>query len=80
MEKVREFLLEQLKKVGIEKEFITSMDMTTEELGLGSIELVNLSVADIDEFGVNLKLKKKENRTLESICTEIVEEMESRDK
>lgn len=80
MEKVREFLLEQLKKVGIEKEFITSMDMTTEELGLGSIELVNLSVAVIDEFGVNLKLKKKENRTLESICTEIVEEMESRDK
>ena len=80
MEKVREFLLEQLKKVGIEKEFITSMDMTTEELGLGSIELVNLSVAVIDEFGVNLKLKKKENRTWESICTEIVEEMESRDK
>lgn len=80
MEKVREFLLEQLKKVGIEKEFITSMDMTTEELGLGSIELVNLSVAVIDEFGVNLKLKKKDNRTLESICTEIVEEMESRVK
>ena len=80
MEKVREFLLEQLKKVGIEKEFITSMDMTTEELGLGSIELVNLSVAVIDKFGVNLKLKKKDNRTLESICTEIVEEMESRVK
>ena len=56
------------------------MDMTTEELGLGSIELVNLSVAVIDEFGVNLKLKKKDNRTLESICTEIVEEMESRVK
>lgn len=76
MEEVRKFLLEQLSKAGIEEEFITSMDMTTEELGLGSIELVNLSVALIDEFGVNLRLKKRDNRTLNSICAAIMEEME----
>lgn len=56
MEEVREFLLEQLKKAGIEEEFITSMDMTTEELGLGSIELVNLSVAVMDKYGVNVNI------------------------
>lgn len=80
MEEVREFLLEQLKKAGIEEEFITSMDMTTEDLGLGSIELVNLSVAVMDKYGVNLKLKKKDNRTLNSICNSIIEETESRAK
>lgn len=71
MEEIREFLVRELEKAGIPKEFITSFDMTLDDLGLDSIEMVNVSAAAFNQYGVRLVVVKDDHKTLEDICKEI---------
>ena len=75
MRNVNEFLSDVLFDAGIEREFTRDMSITTEELGLNSLELVNLSVAIYDEYGVKIKLLKKDNLSLFDVCSEVNEQM-----
>ena len=75
MRNVNEFLSDVLFDAGIEREFTRDMSITTEELGLNSLELVNLSVAIYDEYGVKIKLLKKDNLSLLDVCSEVNEQM-----
>ena len=75
MRNVNEFLSDVLFDAGIEREFTQDMSITTEELGLNSLELVNLSVAIYDEYGVKVKLLKKDNLSLFDVCSEVNEQM-----
>lgn len=72
MEKAKECVLNELKKMGIAEEYLTDMNITTSELGLSSMDLVNISVAVFDEFGIRIKLVKEDNKSLNDICTDIV--------
>lgn len=75
MKSVNDFLSDVLYDSGIEREFTKDMHITTEELGLNSLELVHLSVAIYDEYGVKLKLLKKDNLSLFDVCNEVNQKM-----
>ncbi|SES82735.1 acyl carrier protein [[Clostridium] polysaccharolyticum] len=73
MEKVKVCLLKKLNEMGIDSEFIDDMDVTTGELGLNSLDLVNLAATLFDEFGVRLRLLKRDDKKLKDICMEVAE-------
>lgn len=75
MAKIKACLFNTLGDMGIEKEFITDMDMTTDELGLSSLELVNLAVAFYDEFGIKLRLVKNNSLSLNDLCLKVADKM-----
>lgn len=72
MEKAKECVVNELKKMGIPEEYLEDMNVTTSELGLSSMDLVSISVAVFDQFGFRIKLVKEDNKSLHDICTEIV--------
>lgn len=80
MDHVRECLMKALEQLGIQSAMISDMDMTTGELGLNSIELVQLAVVLFDEFGVKLKLQKSENLSLNELCTKVAKVCELQGK
>lgn len=71
MENVKECLFKSLAKLGIQDDMISDMEITTGELGLNSLELVNIAVNFFEEFGVKLKLLKSEDMSLNQICTQV---------
>lgn len=73
MEKVKVCIINKLNEMGIDSEYIGDMNVTTSELGLNSLELVNLAAALFEEFGVKLRLLKHDDRKLRDICDEVVE-------
>ena len=71
MAKIKDCLFNTLGNMGIEREYITDMNMTTDELGLSSLELVNLAVAFYDEFGIRLRLVKSNAISLNDLCVKV---------
>lgn len=75
MSKIKTCLFNTLGDMGIEKEFITDMNMTTDELGLSSLELVNLAIAFYDEFGIKLRLVKNNVLSLNDLCLQVADKI-----
>lgn len=73
MKSIREFLIDKLIEMDLEEEELTSMDVTTVELALSSLELVDLADALNTEFGSSISLEPNKELSLQQIC-EMVEE------
>lgn len=71
MEEVKMCLLKKLDEMGIGEDIVGDMNVTTEELGLNSLELVNIAATLFEEFGVKLRLLKSDEKNLQDICTEV---------
>lgn len=72
MKEVKEYLLEKLKEMDLEEEELASMDATTLELGLSSLELVDLADALNTKFGSSIKLEPNKELSLQEICEMVV--------
>ncbi|URZ00201.1 hypothetical protein [Clostridium felsineum] len=74
IDEIRSFLKDVLIDIGIEEELLNDMkSITTVEIGLTSVELIDMSVSIKEKYGVVMKLKVKEAITLEEICEHILE-------
>ncbi|MCR3759098.1 phosphopantetheine-binding protein [Clostridium felsineum] len=74
IDEIRAFLKNILIDIGIEEEFLNDMkSVTTVELGLKSVELIDMAVSIKEKYGVSMKLTVKEDITLEDICEYILE-------
>lgn len=78
MEKAKECVLNELRKMGIPEEHLADMNITTTELGLSSMDCVSISVAAFDQFGVRIKLVKEDNKSLNDICEDIAKAVENK--
>lgn len=77
MDGIREFLSYKLMEIGIEKEALSDFKITTAELGLSSLEYIDMSLDISKRFGIPFKLERKTETSLEDIC-KMIEEMVDR--
>lgn len=78
MDEIHEFLSYKLMEIGIEKEALGDFKVTTADLGLSSLEYIDMSIDISKRFGIQFKLDRKVIISLEGIC-KMIEEMVDKD-
>lgn len=68
MEAIKNYLVKKLIEIDVDEEELTSMDVTTVELGLSSLELVDIADALNMKFGSSISLDPGNELSLQEIC------------
>ncbi|HAU87098.1 MAG TPA: hypothetical protein DCW90_16905 [Lachnospiraceae bacterium] len=80
MEEVRQALSDILMELGFQKRHIKDFAITTDQLGINSINLLRISIYLNEKFGTSLKLRRRNKNSLQDICNQVVQEIASKCK
>lgn len=69
---VENFIVNKLEDIGIDRADLLNLSVTTKELGLSSLELVDLSLSIEEQYGISLRLVTQEEISIDEICNRII--------
>lgn len=78
MEEVRQALADILMELGFQKRHIENFEITTEQLGINSLNLLRISMYLNEKFGTSVKLRRRSKNSLQDICNQVIQEMSAK--
>ena len=78
MEEVRQALADILMELGFQKRHIENFEITTEQLGINSLNLLRISMYLNEKFGTSVKLRRRSKNSLQDICNQVIQEISAK--